>query len=791
MARRVLGFGLALVFSLAFTQTEAQQRPAALPAADEADQPIQTAARNPDAVAVVVGISQYQDRDIPPAIYAGNDADAVVRVLTVTLGYSPQRILQFKNEQASGARFKSAVRQRLAALIQPGKSDVFFYYSGHGEPNVETREGYLLPYDFDSQDQPTADTAYGISELKADLAKLNPRSVTVVLEACFTGQSKAGPLIKSARPVVIAVEDPARALSGGLPNSITITASGAAELASDHPERPHGLMTYYWLRAMRGEAADDTGRVTPDRLKQYLQEKVLAAARGIQRTQTPEVLAAQPNLELARLPVSLLRTGDARVVERTGGLELFIDLGGDLSIDGTFQKTLNPGDTYQVDTIKAGPHHIEVRKQGYETKQDDLVIIPDQVVRKTYLLSANLPTAGRLDRVYGLIQVSVDRGGSLYIDDKKEADLPPFAPYTTPRIEAGPHRVRVEKQGFATIDQEILVRPNETSRIDLALSAGARVIPGNSVPGNDASASQFPVVPQWLKALPASLKLRSVNGIAVDAQDNVWIVGVVEGPPVQSNILKFDRNGKFLVSIRGNFGDWPQTASGISVDSTGVWVGSGASPAARVFKFALDGKLLVAITGREANAAANVNSLGVNAPVNMEVDAAAHELYVADGQRIVVFDSDTGKFKRYWGAYGNKPSDQDPGAYNPGAPPASQFRAASCARVSNDGLVYVCDRRNDRVQVFRKDGRFVKEVFISKATVGEGSVWDLAFSKDAQQRFMYVGDGQNHKVWVLNRDSLDVVSSFDADARNIAVDSNKGIYTGDPEDGLRKFVSKN
>src|SRR5439155_15211315 len=143
-------------------------------------------------------------------------------------------------------------------------SDVFFYFSGHGEPNVQMKEAYLIPWDFDSQDEPTTDTAYSVKDLYADLAKLKARSVTVVLEACFTGQSKSGPLIKAARPLRIDVDNPAQAMSNG----VVITASGPSEIASDHPARPHGLLTYYWLRAMRGEAGDAQGRVTPGTLKQ-------------------------------------------------------------------------------------------------------------------------------------------------------------------------------------------------------------------------------------------------------------------------------------------------------------------------------------------------------------------------------------------------------------------------------------------------------------------------------------------------------------------------------------------
>ena len=141
-----------------------------------------------------------------------------------------------------------------------------------------------------------------------------------------------------------------------------------------------------------------------------------------------------------------------------------------------------------------------------------------------------------------------------------------------------------------------------------------------------------------------------------------------------------------------------------------------------------------------------------------------NELYVADGygnHRVIVFDADTGKYKRHWGAYGNKPDDTNLGPYNPDAPPAQQFRnPVHCAELSNDGLLYVCDRVNDRIQVFKPDGTFVKEEFIAKDTLGDGSVWDIAFSKDPQQKYMYLADGENEKIYIMLRESLEILTSF-------------------------------
>jgi DNA-binding beta-propeller fold protein YncE len=187
------------------------------------------------------------------------------------------------------------------------------------------------------------------------------------------------------------------------------------------------------------------------------------------------------------------------------------------------------------------------------------------------------------------------------------------------------------------------------------------------------------------------------------------------------------------------------------------------------------------------------------------IDPKANEAYIADGylnKRVAVIDADTGKFKRYWGAYGNKPDDANLGRYNPDAPPAQQFRnPVHCADLSNDRLLYVCDRVNDRLQVFQPDGKFVKEQFIAKRSLADGSVWDIAFSKDPQQKYLYVADGRNQKVYILLRESLEILTSFGDGGRqpgqfygvhSIATDSKGNIYTTETYEGrrLQKFVYK-
>jgi DNA-binding beta-propeller fold protein YncE len=185
-------------------------------------------------------------------------------------------------------------------------------------------------------------------------------------------------------------------------------------------------------------------------------------------------------------------------------------------------------------------------------------------------------------------------------------------------------------------------------------------------------------------------------------------------------------------------------------------------------------------------------------------DVAANEAFVADGylnKRVAVLDMTTGAMKRYWGAYGKAPDDADLGPYDPAAPPAQQFRnPVHCAEPTSDGLIYVCDRVNDRIQVFRKDGTFVRELLVAPRTRGGGSVWDIAFSKDPDQTFLFLADGGNERVWIIERASLEILTSFGDGGRqpgqffgvhSIATDSRGNIYTTETFEGKRvqKFVN--
>jgi DNA-binding beta-propeller fold protein YncE len=225
---------------------------------------------------------------------------------------------------------------------------------------------------------------------------------------------------------------------------------------------------------------------------------------------------------------------------------------------------------------------------------------------------------------------------------------------------------------------------------------------------------------------------------------------------------------------------------------------------AMILKFTQAGKFLMQI-GKPGQSKGSNDIENLRRPAKIFIDRKENEAYIADGygnHRVIVYDADTGKYKRHWGAYGNKPSDVNLGPYNPDAPPAQQFRnPVHCADLSVDRLLYVCDRANDRLQVFRPDGTFVKEQFYNKKTLGSGSVWDIAFSKDAQQKYIYLADGENDRVHIIDRESLQVLTTFGEGGRqpgmfygvhSIAVDSKGNIYTTETYRGQRvqRFLYK-
>jgi DNA-binding beta-propeller fold protein YncE len=346
----------------------------------------------------------------------------------------------------------------------------------------------------------------------------------------------------------------------------------------------------------------------------------------------------------------------------------------------------------------------------------------------------------------------------------------------------------------------------------------------------------FEVDPKWPKSLPNHWILGAVAGVAVDAADHIWIIhrpSTLQPNETRSEwraappVLEFDQAGNVLSSWGGpgTGYEWPSLEHGIFVDANDrVWVGGAGEKDAQILRFTRDGKFQMQIGHQGKNTGSN-DTENLGAPATMIVDPGPNELYVADGyvnHRVIVFDAETGAYKRHWGAYGKRPDDgyflsagerlpgpfngavqneNRPSNYDPDGPPPPQFRIVHAVRISRDGLVYVCDRTNDRIQVFRKDGTFVKEAFIARNTLGSGSVWDIAFSIDPAQAFLIVNDGTNQRIRVIRRDSLEVVSTFGRaghwagefyGAHNIAADSKGNLYITETYEGKRvqKFTYK-
>ena len=357
-----------------------------------------------------------------------------------------------------------------------------------------------------------------------------------------------------------------------------------------------------------------------------------------------------------------------------------------------------------------------------------------------------------------------------------------------------------------------------------ALGVGQAVLENKAeAQARTVQAPMFEVDPLWPKPLPNHWLLGMTIGVWVDDQDHVWIIHrgaatlndnekaldlkVGECCTAAPPVLVFDQAGN-LVRAWGGPGpgyEWPDSNHGVHVDYKGnVWIGGNGPKDAHVLKFTRDGKFLMQIGHHGKNAGSNdLENFGRVAKI--WVDPKTNEAYIADGylnKRVAVLDADTGKMKRYWGAYGNKPDDADLGKYDPSAPPAKQFRnPVHCVERSNDGLVYVCDRQGDRVQVFQPDGKFVKEAFYAKETLGSGSTWDIAFSKDPQQRYMFLADGTNEKVRIILRETLEELTNFGDGGRqpgqfygvhSIATDSKGNVYTTETYRGqrLQKFVYK-
>jgi hypothetical protein len=369
----------------------------------------------------------------------------------------------------------------------------------------------------------------------------------------------------------------------------------------------------------------------------------------------------------------------------------------------------------------------------------------------------------------------------------------------------------------------------------LVLGAGQAALQAASdAQAQSFEAPYFEVDPFWPKPLPNHWILGNAIGVGIDSKDHIFIVhrglpslnerteaGAATNPPTGEcclpapPVLEFDAEGNLVNSWGGppTGGEytWPVSNHGIAIDpKDNVWIGGNGRDTAtgkrdsHILKFTHDGRFLRQI-GRPNQPVNSNSTTHFGGVAKISFDAALNVAYISDGYfhtRVAVVGMDDGKIMRFWGAYGRTPSDSNLGRYDPDAPLAQQFRSpVHCAEPSLDGLIYVCDRPNDRIQVFRRDGGFVKEQRIAPRTLGDGSVWDIAFSRDPQQKYLYLADGKNERIYVLDRQSLEILTMFGDGGRqpgqffgvhSIATDSKGNIYTTETYEGkrLQKFVYK-
>ena len=334
------------------------------------------------------------------------------------------------------------------------------------------------------------------------------------------------------------------------------------------------------------------------------------------------------------------------------------------------------------------------------------------------------------------------------------------------------------------------------------------------------------VDPFWPKPLPNQWALGQVAGLHVDSKDHVWIIhrprtienletGAAQNPPTAKccrpapAVIEFDPAGNVVQSWGGPGAgdqgyqsyDWPSNEHGIYVDPKGdVWIGGNDAKDHHILKFTRGGKFLLQI-GKPGKSEGSNSTTQLGRPASMELDAVANELYVADGygnKRVIVFDATSGAYKRHWGAYGNKPDDAKMRQFNPESP---QFaNPVHCVRLGKDNLLYVCDRTNNRIQVFEKSGKFVRQFVIEPKTQINGTVHDMILSPDPLQTYLFVGDGSSGEIHIVRRDSGERVASFGRLGRmagefyglhNLAADSRGNLFTAEVRTGRRvqRFVA--
>lgn len=347
---------------------------------------------------------------------------------------------------------------------------------------------------------------------------------------------------------------------------------------------------------------------------------------------------------------------------------------------------------------------------------------------------------------------------------------------------------------------------------------------------------QFQVDPSWPK-MPKQWVFGLVSGVTVDPKNHVWVIHrprtvkseqkAMAGPPV----FEFDTAGNFIQAWGGpgEGYEWPGTEHGVYVDHKGfVWIAGSGSKDHQLLKFTRNGKFVMQI-GHSGKSTGNSGTVNVNGPADVFVYAKTNELFVADGygnHRVIVFDADTGAFKRMWGAFGNPPTDDAPAPPTEEGTGSPRFGNTHSVRVSNDGLVYVCDRASSRFQIFTIDGKYVNQAFVSRdkasrtaaaqralqgrdsdtafgrplkvlfqelerGAAGGQTASRVAFSPDARQHFLYVIDRAKQEIAIYNRQTLEFLGSFGGVGQepghfyvlhDLAVDKAGNIYTAEVND---------